>query len=52
MEEKTVTLTVTAQEFNIIMAGLAELPHKTSAPTINNLVKQVQEQVNPDGTPK
>ena len=52
MEEKKVTLVVTAQEFNIIMAGLSELPHKTSANTINNLVKQVQDQVNPDGTTK
>jgi tetrahydromethanopterin S-methyltransferase subunit G len=52
MEEKTVTLTVTAQEFNIIMAGLSELPHKVSANVIAALSKQVQEQVNPDGTPK
>ena len=52
MEEKKVTLEVTAQEFNMIMAGLGELPHKISATTINNLVKQVQEQVNPDGTSK
>lgn len=52
MEEKTVTLVVNAQEYNVILAGLSELPHKLSANIINNLVKQVQEQVNPDGTPK
>jgi hypothetical protein len=50
MEEKKVNLEVTAQEFNIIMAGLSELPHKHSAAVIAALVKQAQEQV--DGTPK
>jgi hypothetical protein len=52
MEEKKVNLEVTAQEFNIIMAGLRELPHKISATVIDALGKQVQKQVNPDGTPK
>jgi hypothetical protein len=52
MEEKTVTLVVTAQEFNVIMAGLGELPHKASAVIINSLVKQVQEQVTPEGQVK
>ena len=52
MEEKKVKLEVSAQEYNVIMAGLSELPHKHSAAVIAALVKQVQEQVNPDGTPK
>ena len=52
MEEKTVTLVVTAQEFNAIMAGLSELPHKLSANVIASLAKQVQEQVDPNGIPK
>ena len=52
MEEKKVTLEVNAQEYNTIMAGLSELPHKHSAAVIASLVKQMQEQVTPEGQVK
>lgn len=41
MNEQAVTLSVTAQEFNTIMAGLVELPAKL----VINLVGKLQEQV-------
>lgn len=47
--EPTVTLSVNAQQFNIIMAGLGELPHKHVGTLINDLVAQVQPQVQPNG---
>lgn len=43
--EPTVQLSVNAQQFNIIMAGLGELPHKHVGNLINDLVAQVQPQV-------
>jgi tetrahydromethanopterin S-methyltransferase subunit G len=52
MEEQKVTLVVNEREFNTIIAGLSELPHKVSAVVINGLIKQIQEQVGPDGLPK
>jgi hypothetical protein len=39
-------LTVDAQTFNTIIAGLDELPHRISRPVIDELVKQAQPQIN------
>jgi len=52
MEEKKIILVLNAHHFNTIMQGLGELPHKLSVHVVNELVKQAQEQINPDGTPK
>ncbi len=49
--EPTVQLSVNAQQFNIIMAGLGELPHKHVGTLINDLVAQVQPQVNAAAPP-
>lgn len=49
--EPTVNLSVNAQQFNIIMAGLGELPHKHVGTLINDLVAQVQPQVNAAAPP-
>lgn len=39
-------LTVDAQAFNTIIAGLDELPHKISRPVIDELLKQAHPQIN------
>lgn len=44
--DPTVTVKLTAQQFNVIMAGLGELPHKHVGGLIGELVAQVQPQVN------
>jgi hypothetical protein len=43
--EPTVTVTLTASQFNVVMAGLNELPFKVVGNFIPELVKQVQAQV-------
>lgn len=45
-KEPTVKVLLTAQQFNVIMAGLGELPHKHVGNLINDLVAQVQPQIN------
>lgn len=47
--EKTLDIKVTATEFNTIIAGLEELPHRVSRRIIDNLAQQmqIQMQVNP-----
>lgn len=40
-----ITLTVTVEEANTILAGLQELPAKKCNPLTNKLVKQAQEQL-------
>ena len=52
MEEKKVKVELSAQEFNTILAGLGELPHKIAVNVINTLVKQMQEQITPEGQVK
>jgi hypothetical protein len=44
-KEPTVNVVLTAKQFNIVMAGLGELPHKHVGNLINELVAQVQPQV-------
>jgi hypothetical protein len=44
---QTVKLEITPQVFNVIMAGLEELPHKVSRGAIDDLIKQVQAQQQP-----
>lgn len=45
-QEPIVTLTVRASWLNFIMGGLDELPHKFSRPIIDELAKQINEQMN------
>lgn len=47
MEQKdiVITLKITVEEANTILAGLQELPAKVSNPLTNKLVKQAQEQL-------
>lgn len=44
-KDPTVKLVLTAQQFNVIMAGLGELPHKAVGQLISDLVEQVRPQV-------
>jgi hypothetical protein len=41
-----ITLTIDAQTFNVLMAGLEELPHKISRKIIDDLINQVKPQIN------
>lgn len=44
-QEETVTLVVNPRQFNVIVAGLGELPYKVSNEVLQSLVTQVQKQV-------
>lgn len=44
MEPKYFNLTLTLDQLNSVMAGLGELPFKTSNDLIQNIVKQFNEQ--------
>jgi hypothetical protein len=44
--EPTLRLVVPASMYNMIIAGLEELPHKYSRPVIDELAKQSKEQIN------
>jgi hypothetical protein len=44
--EPEVSLRVTVQELNIVMASLQELPHRVADPILRKLMQQAQEQLN------
>jgi hypothetical protein len=44
--EPEVSLRVTVQELNIVMASLQELPHRVADPILKKLMQQAQEQLN------
>jgi hypothetical protein len=44
-QDVVITLKVTVEEANTILAGLQELPAKKANPLTNKLVKQAQEQL-------
>ena len=44
-QQPEVTLRVTVQEFNILMASLQELPHRVADPILRKLLQQAQEQL-------
>jgi len=44
-KDTLITLTVTVEEANTLLAGLQELPAKKANPLTNKLVKQAQEQL-------
>ena len=44
-KDTLITLIVTVEEANTLLAGLQELPAKVSNPLTNKLVKQAQEQL-------
>lgn len=48
-QEETVKLVVNPRQFNVIVAGLAELPYKVSNEVLQALVAQVEQQVKPPG---
>jgi hypothetical protein len=50
-QEKTFTLTVTAQDLNVISAGLDELPRKASEPLVQKFQKQLIQQMQPEAKP-
>lgn len=49
-QEKTFTLTVTAQDLNVLSAGLDELPRKVSEPLVQKFQKQLIPQMQPAAT--
>ena len=49
--EKTVTLEVTLNEANVILAGLGELPAKVTIGLINKLQNQAASQLQPEVAP-
>jgi hypothetical protein len=47
-EPKTVTLTLTLEEVNLIYMGLGELPAKASEQLRYKIVQEAQKQLNPE----
>lgn len=47
MQAKTLSFTFTFEEANIILAGLAELPAKTSMSVIEKVQDQAKQQLEP-----
>lgn len=47
-----ITLKITVEEANLILAGLQELPAKVSNPLTNKLIKQAQEQLAQEQVPE
>lgn len=47
-KDKVITLEVTVEEANTILAGLQELPAKTANPLTQKILKQAQEQLPKD----
>lgn len=45
-EPKTVTLTLTVEEVNLVYAGLGELPAKVSEPLRYKIAQEAQKQLN------
>ena len=50
-KDTLITLKITVEEANLILAGLQELPAKVSNPLTNKLVQQAQEQLPKDEVP-
>ena len=44
-QQPEVTLHVTVQELNMVMASLQELPHRVADPILRKLMQQAQEQL-------
>ena len=47
-QDRTVTITVTINELNTMVAGLDELPHKFSRGLIDKVSTQAREQLQPN----
>lgn len=45
MQEEALVLKVSINEINVVLAALAELPHRVSDPIIRKLMQQAQEQL-------
>lgn len=44
---QTISLTLTAEQWNVVLAGMSELPIKLAIDTMNALIAQVKEQTAP-----
>ncbi len=44
-QQPEVSLRVTVQELNVVMASLQEIPHRVADPILRKLMQQVQEQL-------
>jgi hypothetical protein len=44
-QQPELSLRVTVQEYNILMASLQELPHRIADPILRKLLQQAQEQL-------
>ena len=47
-KDKLITIEITVEEANTVLAGLQELPAKTANPLTQKLLKQAQEQLPKD----
>ena len=50
-EEKTITVTLTLPQWEVVLQGLNELPMKTAAPISQSIIQQAQRQLT-DTLPK
>lgn len=50
-EEKTITVTLTLPQWDVVLQGLNELPMKTAAPISQSIITQAQKQIT-DTLPK
>ena len=48
---KPLTVTLSAQEWNTVMAGLNELPHRVARPPFDRIGQQLQQQSQPQQMP-
>ena len=45
-EQPTISIELSVQEINTILAALGELPHRVADPVLRKVVEQAQKQVN------
>ena len=49
--DQPLTVTLSAQEWNTVMAGLNELPHRIARPVFDRIGQQLQQQSQPQQMP-
>ena len=49
--DQKLTVTLSAQEWNTVMAGLNELPHRIARPVFDRIGQQLQQQSQPQQMP-
>jgi hypothetical protein len=45
--DQSITITLEAQAWNVVLAALGEAPYRVAAPLINRIMEQVQAQQSP-----